>query len=359
MHRHISAATADLLNRQLVELYAQLNVENVKRMVLSIIDRVIRVDIATVDQVHANGSVQMTTYPETERGRVDGAAHLLPTYLHEHPVMPAFRRRDTTPARLTDLMPLQKYQSIGLYNEVYRPFGVLYQMNSMPPGDDLKHAALTLHRSGLDFSEEDRTVLGLLAPHFAQAYGNALAHEASSRRLELLERALKAQRSEAVFLGEGMPEFQSEHVSGLFEKYFPHEPQRGGLPEVVFQWLHARRMARRDILASCQEPFRVTNDGGSLEVRLLADAEGCEMLLLREQRSILATEGLASIGFTRRETEIFRWLAEGKTDYELGVILGISEHTAHKHVQHILRKLGVSSRATALLRVWELLGRGV
>jgi DNA-binding CsgD family transcriptional regulator len=83
------------------------------------------------------------------------------------------------------------------------------------------------------------------------------------------------------------------------------------------------------------------------------------MLLLREQRSILATEGLASIGFTRRETEIFRWLAEGKTDYELGVILGISEHTAHKHVQHILRKLGVSSRATALLRVWELLGRGV
>ena len=51
-----------------------------------------------------------------------------------------------------------------------------------------------------------------------------------------------------------------------------------------------------------------------------------------------------------REAEILRWLAEGKSNYEVGCILGISAATVKNHLQRIYRALGVSNRAHALAR---------
>jgi transcriptional regulator EpsA len=51
-----------------------------------------------------------------------------------------------------------------------------------------------------------------------------------------------------------------------------------------------------------------------------------------------------------REAEILRWLAEGKSNYEVGCILGISAATVKNHLQRIYRTLGVSNRAHALAR---------
>lgn len=48
---------------------------------------------------------------------------------------------------------------------------------------------------------------------------------------------------------------------------------------------------------------------------------------------------------SRREREVARWIARGKTNWEIGQILGISEKTAKTHVQNILSKLGATSRA--------------
>jgi DNA-binding CsgD family transcriptional regulator len=50
------------------------------------------------------------------------------------------------------------------------------------------------------------------------------------------------------------------------------------------------------------------------------------------------------------------WLAEAKSNPEIGIILGKSRHTVRKHVEHILTKLMVESRAAAVLRVHQLLG---
>lgn len=51
-----------------------------------------------------------------------------------------------------------------------------------------------------------------------------------------------------------------------------------------------------------------------------------------------------------REEEILRWLAEGKSNYEVGCILGISGATVKNHLQRIYRTLGVSNRTHALAR---------
>lgn len=52
---------------------------------------------------------------------------------------------------------------------------------------------------------------------------------------------------------------------------------------------------------------------------------------------------------TRREAEVMRWLRMGKICPEIAVILGLSYRTVEKHVSNIYRKLGVSSRAAAIL----------
>lgn len=58
-------------------------------------------------------------------------------------------------------------------------------------------------------------------------------------------------------------------------------------------------------------------------------------------RSSLAGE------LTPRERQVLRWIAAGKSNWEIGKILLISEFTVKNHVQNLLKKLSVSSRAQA------------
>jgi LuxR family transcriptional regulator, maltose regulon positive regulatory protein len=52
-------------------------------------------------------------------------------------------------------------------------------------------------------------------------------------------------------------------------------------------------------------------------------------------------------GLTPREREVLGLLAEGLTNREIAERLVLSEHTVHRHVSHVLSKLGVPSRAAA------------
>jgi transcriptional regulator EpsA len=55
-----------------------------------------------------------------------------------------------------------------------------------------------------------------------------------------------------------------------------------------------------------------------------------------------------------RETEILAWVREGKSNYEVGRILGISALTVKNHLQRIYKTLGVSNRTHALARCMSL-----
>jgi DNA-binding NarL/FixJ family response regulator len=57
---------------------------------------------------------------------------------------------------------------------------------------------------------------------------------------------------------------------------------------------------------------------------------------------------------TPRELEVLGLVAQGKTNQEIAESLFITRATAKVHVQHIIRKLGVSDRTQALVRAFEL-----
>jgi DNA-binding CsgD family transcriptional regulator len=42
------------------------------------------------------------------------------------------------------------------------------------------------------------------------------------------------------------------------------------------------------------------------------------------------------------------WISRGKTNKEVGIILGSSPRTINKHLEHIFEKLGVVTRAAAV-----------
>ena len=76
---------------------------------------------------------------------------------------------------------------------------------------------------------------------------------------------------------------------------------------------------------------------------------------LRRVTGSLATMRIGSdseIPLTQREGEVLKQLANGLTNKEIAQSLGISYETVKEHVQHVLRKIGVSDRTQAA--VWAV-----
>ena len=71
---------------------------------------------------------------------------------------------------------------------------------------------------------------------------------------------------------------------------------------------------------------------------------------LRRVTGALATPRLSQeldVPLTHRESEVLRQMAQGLTNKEIAKMLGISYETVKEHVQHILRKIGVTDRTQA------------
>jgi DNA-binding NarL/FixJ family response regulator len=58
------------------------------------------------------------------------------------------------------------------------------------------------------------------------------------------------------------------------------------------------------------------------------------------------------VPLTKREAGVLRQMAGGLTNKEIGRTLHISYETVKEHVQHILRKIGVSDRTQAA--IWAI-----
>jgi DNA-binding NarL/FixJ family response regulator len=67
---------------------------------------------------------------------------------------------------------------------------------------------------------------------------------------------------------------------------------------------------------------------------------------------------LQSLGLTEREAEVLLWVAQGKSNAEVGILLHMAEKTVKKHMGNIFEKLGVESRNAATVRALEVLSGG-
>lgn len=91
------------------------------------------------------------------------------------------------------------------------------------------------------------------------------------------------------------------------------------------------------------------NDGRVLVARRLGPVGLGEVMWLVSVRAagVGAPSRLGTASLTPRETEVLSWVAKGKTNRDVGEILGMSPRTVNKHLEHVFEKLGVETRAAA------------
>jgi DNA-binding NarL/FixJ family response regulator len=121
----------------------------------------------------------------------------------------------------------------------------------------------------------------------------------------------------------------------------------------------AYQLARRVLLAD-RDKFEVIAKG-LLEYEILSSSQIKEIVehgrLINPPpdgapspgKKMPAKNTLASLGLTPRETEVLTWIAQGKTNCEIGMILSACTGTVCKHVERILSKLGVENRTAAAI----------
>jgi DNA-binding NarL/FixJ family response regulator len=103
---------------------------------------------------------------------------------------------------------------------------------------------------------------------------------------------------------------------------------------------------RARLAAAVFDPAWRSGEALSLDAAI-ADALASAAILAREfsvQRPEPAPE---RHGLTRREHEVLRQLAAGRSNREIAAVLFIAEHTVENHVLHFLSKLNVGSRTAA------------
>lgn len=127
--------------------------------------------------------------------------------------------------------------------------------------------------------------------------------------------------------------------------------------------LQQRVAEQTALLADRNEQLLRVNQSLSLEV---AERRKSEEALEQERRHLLqALEEVRTLrdaalstaardaGLTTRETEVLRWVREGRTNREIAEALAISERTVQKHVERVLSKMGAKTRVAAARKTFD------
>lgn len=144
----------------------------------------------------------------------------------------------------------------------------------------------------------------------------------------------------------------------LLRKFFREPPDPyTAMPPRMQAWL---RNATAALAAqnSQADPFVAENEGSRLVLRCIKASSSEWFVLCTLETPVFAPAMLQLLGLSDREADVMQWLADGKTNGEIAEILSIATGTVNKHVESILKKLGVENRAQAIREVIDRIGRG-
>ena len=143
--------------------------------------------------------------------------------------------------------------------------------------------------------------------------------------------------------------WQTPLARRLMHDYFGAAP--GQVPAPVLDWLHAESNAGS--AGRTPRTLAIDRAAGS-ETRQLVFAlqqrtgDDDLLIVMREVSDAAVVEAmLQAFKLTLREAEVLYWVAKGKTNRDIGDILGSSPATVKKHLERVYVKLGVETRTAA------------
>ncbi|MDE2368037.1 MAG: response regulator [Burkholderiales bacterium] len=190
----------------------------------------------------------------------------------------------------------------------------------------------------------------------AEVLARIAVHMHAARQARQARNALDAYGHATIALrlsdGEARLVWQTPLARRWLPGYFDVAPDV--VPAELRRWLEAAQ-AGRDVrpLATVRGPCQLV---ATLQGRTVDDDW---LVVLREVSDAATVEAtMLAFGLTMRESEVLYWVAKGKTNRDIGDILGSSPATVKKHLERVYEKLGVETRtaaaAMALHKVREL-----
>ncbi len=344
------------LSEALLELHQGATLATLAEAFLRALRLLISADIYTVDIIDTHRlHGRYVTWP----ANIPGAdTDVLNAHLHEHPSLRMITRPKEKPVAMwSDFTTLRQFRQKGLYHDFYRCSGTNYQIALAFPVDDEATVCVVFNRRLRNFTEDDRALLQILEPHLSQAYRDARARTEMEQAMAL-RGLVGCHDAVLVVTEEGDLIFGTESAIRLCQEWFGAFTG-GAVSPPLRQWLatcgngQSRMVRERDPLrleVECSGPTSWVAAPGFLE----ATGRQCtgRVVRLHERRSGPSPERLQNLGLTRREAEVLAWIAQGKRNSEIAVILGSQPRTVSKHVEHLLKKLGVETRSSAAALAW-------
>ncbi len=257
--------------------------------------------------------------------------------------------------KLSDFANYSEFTNTVFYNEVLRPIDVQHQMGVVLSVGTGVSVACSVNRKGSDFSERERGLLSLIAPHLANTIRGVIGRK-EMRATELrLEGMLESSARGIIVLAENSGVLQmSDLAQRLLIKYFASETlYPGNLPEKLKLWVGEKGSPGR----SYGLPARSGADHvrSELYVSKAVNAATRKTTLLLEEKKLLSPIVLQSLGLTPRQSEVLFWISKGKTDDTIADLIGAGRRTVEKHLENIYQKLGVETRTSAAMAAIERL----
>ena len=156
----------------------------------------------------------------------------------------------------------------------------------------------------------------------------------------------------------------------LLWRYFGTRPPV--VPEPVLRWMKKNLQGGVTPAGRLGELARMHVDRGDCRLSLRLHGSMCEegepaeperhdgwLVVMAEQSMAVTQQSLGQcFGLTAREAEVLYWVTQGKTNRDIGDILGSSPATVKKHTERLYAKLGVETRTAAAAMALGRGGRG-
>jgi DNA-binding CsgD family transcriptional regulator len=260
--------------------------------------------------------------------------------MHQQPLLAHYAKTGAAgPMSISDLLSRRQWHRYDLYHEFFRRLGIQDQLAVLVTRGPDCLTGVSFARGRRGFATRERELLRHLAPVLRLAQERVEAQWAARRARCALAEMPAATRAvivldhrDRVMLAEGgLLDFLSRTAGPIVDgQPLPERLRRilpvatpGSHPAGELSWARPVRLSIR-----WHRPA-----GPAGETVLVFDDEAC-------------AGNLATL--TLREREVLEWVAKGKTNHEVGTILGITANTVRKHLEHAFAELGVSNRTGAV-----------
>ncbi|HEY0905739.1 MAG TPA: response regulator transcription factor [Methylophilus sp.] len=211
---------------------------------------------------------------------------------------------------------------------------------------EIEHVTMAFDAGGVDY------VTKPVRP--AEVLARLRAHVQNATRMQQATSALDAfgQATIAILPVDKRLIWQTPLAKQYLQQYFAEwaareaQNSRPALPPMIYQWLEncMQQFSQVQTLQS----LSVNHGNARLTLTVASTSEEQWVVVLREHSDDAQIESLGKLfQLTKRESEVLYWTVKGKTNKDIGEILGTSPRTINKHLEHVFQKLGVETRTAA------------